>query len=308
MDLTLYFLTGASASGKTDLSLEWSLQEDGEILSCDSLLFYRRMDIGTAKPTSAQLEKVQHHGIDIRSVKQPCNVVDYMSFSQSVIEDILARGKNVLVVGGSGFYLKSFFSPIVDDLKISDEIVQRVRSLYDADGLGGVVGELKRLNPRGCGSVDLKNPRRVVNSLQRCLASGKTVVQLGREFQEKPIPFPDFKKQVCCLWREKEDTKNRVRQRVRQMLRCGLLDEVRILLDDGLEENPSAASAIGYRECIEYLKISGGSNLADLEDNIVRNTMRLVKKQRTWLKKQIPVNRWLFLDKNEKGQPESLFA
>ena len=90
------------------------------------------------------------------------------------------------------------------------------------------------------------------------------------------------------------------------MLGQGLLNEVRGLLDEGIMGNPSAVSAIGYRECIEYLK-DGGNNLADLEENIVRNTMRLVKKQRTWFKKQIPVDRWLFLQKNEKGQAESLF-
>ena len=306
MNLTLYFLTGASASGKTDLSLDWSLANEAEILSCDSLLFYRGMDIGTAKPTGEQRLKVRHHGIDICSLRESFNVADYVKFSQSAIADIRKRGKNVLVVGGSGFYLKSFFSPVVDDLKISGEIVQQAQSLYDAGGLEGLTRELKRLNPDGCGSLDWQNPRRVFNSLQRCLASGKTVIQLNREFDEKPIPFPHFKKLVCCLWREKEDTKSRVVRRVRQMLRQGLLDEVRGLLDEGIVENPSAASAIGYRECIEYLK-GGGNNLADLEDNIVRNTMRLVKKQRTWFKKHIPVDRWLFLDKNEKGQPESLF-
>ena len=306
MSLTLYFLTGASASGKTDLSLNWSLNNDGEILSCDSLLFYRGMDIGTAKPTSDQRLKVRHHGVDICSLGEPFNVAEYVKFSKSAITDILGRGKNVLVVGGSGFYLKSFFSPVVDDSKISSEIVQQVQSLYDDGGLDGLTRELKRLNPDGCGSLDWQNPRRVINSLQRCLASGKTAIQLNREFEEKPLPFPQFKKQVCCLWREKEDNKSRVVQRVRQMLSQGLLDEVRRLLDAGISENPSAALAIGYRECIEYLK-GGGNNIADLEDNIARNTMRLVKKQRTWFKKQIPVDRWLFLKKNEKGQPESLF-
>ncbi len=306
MSLTLYFLTGASASGKTDLSLHWSLQNEAEILSCDSLLFYRGMDIGTAKPSSEQRLKVRHHGIDICSMREPCNVAEYVKFSQSAVADIRERGKNVLVVGGSGFYLKSFFSPVVDDLKISREIVRQVQSLYEDGGLDGLTRELKRLNPDGCGSLDWQNPRRLINSLQRCLASGKTVSQLSLDFQEKPMPFPHFNKQVCCLWREKEDTKSRVVQRVRQMLRQGLLDEVRGLLDEGIMENPSAASAIGFRECIKYLK-SGGNNLADLKDNIVRNTMRLVKKQRNWFKKQIPVDRWLFLEKNEKGQPESLF-
>ncbi len=307
MKPTLFFLTGASATGKTDLSLEWSLKNDGEILSCDSLLFYHGMDIGTAKPPPTQLDRVKHHGIDICPVTRAFNVVDYMEMSRLAIDDIHKRGKKVLIVGGSGFYLKSFFSPVVDESKIPDDILQEVNSLYENQGLVGLVEELKKLNPDGCGSLDLHNPRRVANSLRRCLATGKTVVQLSRQFSQLPPPYPNYKKQVCCLWRDKEDTRERVRRRVREMLRNDLLDEVRHLLGEGLEGNFSAASAIGYRECIEFLK-SGSGDHNDLEEKIVKNTMRLVKKQRTWFKKQIPVERWLHLDKGEKGDSESLFG
>ena len=123
MSLTLYFLTGPSASGKTDLSLDWTLKNDGEILSCDSLLFYRGMDIGTAKPTSEQRLKVRHHGVEICSLREPYNVADYVRFSRSAIADILTRGKDVLLVGGIGFNLKSFYSPVMDHLKSSMEVV-----------------------------------------------------------------------------------------------------------------------------------------------------------------------------------------
>ncbi len=306
MSQTLYFLTGSSATGKTALSLDWACENGAEILSCDSLLVYRGMNIGTAKPTAQQIRRVKHHGINICPASVPYNVVRYMEMAAAAISDMQKRGRRVLIVGGSGFYLKSFFTPVVDELKISGEVADGVDELFQKEGLAGLVEELKRLNPEGCGSVDLKNPRRVVNSLRRCLASGKTVDQLNREFSQIPAPFSNFEKRVCCLWREKEEIKTRVQIRAHEMLRDGLLEEVRALLDDGIEKNPSAASAIGYRECIEYLK-EGGTNRGDLSDTIARNTMRLVKKQRTWFKKQIPVERLLQLKEKEKKPIEALF-
>jgi tRNA dimethylallyltransferase len=284
----LHILTGCTAVGKTEWALRWAEERGAEIVSCDSLLFYRGMDIGTAKPSRGELARVRHHLVDIRPVTEPMNVAVFAALARDAVEDIASRGRRVLVVGGSGFYLKSFLSPTADGHSVPDGVRSRVAALLVSGGLPALVAELEALNPGGLGSLDRSNPRRVANALERCLASGRTFAQLSADFLRAARPFPGWEVRICRLDRPQRDIEPRIDARVGEMLRNGLVDEVRGLLGAGLLANPSAARAIGYRETVDALQ--GRLPMEELAGAISRDTRALVKKQRTWFRTQLPVH------------------
>jgi tRNA dimethylallyltransferase len=286
MARTIHVLTGCTAVGKTELALRWAERHGAEIVSCDSLLFYRGADIGTAKPTRAELARVPHHLIDICEITERMDVAQYVALARAAVEGILARGRAVLVTGGSGFYLKAFFGPVADEVAVPPAVRARVREQLGQAGLAGLVAELHRLNPGGLGALDVKNPRRVTRALERCLASGRTLAELQADFEAQPGPFADCEVRLCELVRAPAELEERIARRVDAMLRAGLVAEVRGLLERGLRENPSVMGAIGYRETVDHLE--GRLPEPELASAIVRNTRALVKKQRTWFRTQLP--------------------
>lgn len=289
MSRVIHVLTGCTAVGKTELALRWAAARGAEIVSCDSLLFYRGADIGTAKPTKAERARVPHHLIDICDLGERMDVTRFVARARLAIDDLFARGKRVLVAGGSGFYLKAFFAPVADDVDVPAELRAEITGRLQNQGLAAVVNELERLNPAGLGGLDVQNPRRVTRALERCLASGRTLAALQADFAAQPAPFADCTVQLCELVRAPEEMDARISRRVEAMLAEGLVDEVRGLLAHGLKENPSVAGAIGYRETVDYLE--GRLSEKDFAPAIIRNTRGLVKKQRTWFKTQLPSHR-----------------
>ena len=284
--LVLHVLTGPTAVGKTELSLQWAEQNNAEIVSCDSLLFYRGMDIGTAKPSRAELARVPHHLIDIQDITQPMTIAEYVIRAQQAVTDIRNRGKAVLVTGGSGFYLKAFFGPVVDQVSVPAEVRTAIANRYEREGLGVLVAELRSLNPDGLDGLDVANPRRVLRGLERCQVSGKTLIELKTDFAAQPGAFGEYACKGVCLMREAEELNRRIEQRVDQMLATGLVTEVEGLLKRGLGDNPSAARSIGYRETMAML--AGELAESELAATIVKNTRALAKKQRTWFRTQLP--------------------
>jgi tRNA dimethylallyltransferase len=299
----LHLLTGCTAVGKTDAALRWAEANGAEIVSCDSQLFYRGMDLGTAKPSAAERARVPHHLIDVLEVAEPMDIARYAGLARRVVDEILARGRQVLVVGGSGFYLKTFLGPVADDVEIPDGLRAEIGAL----GHEAALAALRRLNPGGLGALDTANPRRVTRALERCRASGLTLAELGARFAAIPAPFGDCEVRLTQLDRAPADLERRIERRVQAMLAAGLVDEVTRLRASGLETNPSAARAIGYREVLALL--SGKSAPAALAGEIVRNTRALVKKQRTWFRTQLPEHRVVVLGENDSTETVAgLFA
>ena len=286
MTVTLHIITGATAVGKTHYALNYSEALDAEIISCDASLFYRGMDIGTAKPTKEEMAKVPHHCIDMNPVNQSFDITQFDALARRTVEDILSRGKSVVITGGSGFYLKSFFEPVVDTIEVSDAIRAESESLFANYGLRGLLDRLNAVSPEGLGNLDTLNPRRVQRALERCLSSKKSLPVLQKEFAQRPKPYAEYDKHFILLERDAEALKDRVARRAKAMLDSGLIEEVKDLLEKGIEENPNAANAIGYRESIAFLK--GEIAEDELLPLIVKNTNGLVKKQKTWFRSQLP--------------------
>ncbi len=283
----LQVLTGPTAVGKTAWALQWAEANNAEIVSCDSLLFYRGMELGTAKPTPADRARVPHHLIDLCELTERMDVTDYVNKARRAVAEIIGRGRRVLVAGGSGFYLKAFFAPVADEVRVPEAVRTEVRNLP----LGDAVARLRALNPAGLGALDVANPRRVARALERCVASGRTLVDLASAFARQKSSFADYRVALTRLDREPEDLARRIEARVAAMLQEGLVEEVRRLQAAGLEQNPSASKAIGYREVIAMLE--GKLAPATLGEEIARNTRALVKKQRTWFRTQLPEHRVL---------------
>ena len=255
------------------------------------------MDIGTAKPTPAELGRVPHHLIDVVAASEPMDITRYITLARAAVETITARGRKVLVTGGSGFYLKSFFGPVADDVEVPAEVRAAVAVQLEQAGIGALVEELLALNPAGLGALDVDNPRRVTRALERCRVTGKTLAELKAEFLARPGAFAEWPVALVRLERAPEEVNLRIDARVETMVRAGLVEEVRRLRADGFERNPSAAGAIGYREVLAML--DGKLASSAMATEIAQNTRALVRKQRTWFRTQLPEHRVVRLGAGE---------
>ncbi|MBT3480707.1 MAG: tRNA (adenosine(37)-N6)-dimethylallyltransferase MiaA [Opitutales bacterium] len=302
---TLCALSGCTAVGKTALALNWAEANDAEIVSCDSLLCYRGLDIGTAKPNQEELGRVQHHLIDIWNANEAMDIGDYVKLAIAAVEDIRSRGKRVLVTGGSGFYLKAFFGPVVDAVEVSPAVREQVSEIEAGAGLGGMVQKLEELDPNCRNEVDTENGRRVIRALERCLETGKSIGQLKAEFAAQSNLLTAAPKRLVVLNRDRDRLNERIAMRVSEMLKNGLIDEVQRLKADGFESNASASGSIGYRETLAYLR--GDYDLTELETTIATNTRRLAKKQRTWFRTQLPQGKAIDLDQSDPNLVDTLF-
>lgn len=300
MSSPLYILTGPTAVGKTALALAWAERLDAEIVSCDAFQLYRGMDVGTAKPTPVERQLVPHHLLDVAEVTEPMNVARYTELARRAVEDIQRRGRRVLVTGGSGFYLKTFFAALTDDVEVTPEAEAEAAALYEA-GLEPMLGRLRSLNPMGLGDLHVSNPRRVWKALERCLASGQSLLELKARHAAATGAFDGWPKVSVLLLRSAEGLWPRIQARTRAMLAEGLLDEVARLAASGLRQNRSASDAIGYRETLAWLDRWGAQSppedaLSAIEADISIHTRQLAAKQKKWFRHQLAPDLILNLD------------
>lgn len=281
-------VAGPTAVGKTAYALELAERTGAVILSCDSLCFYRGMDVGTAKPTEAERARVPHYGLDLVAAREGYSVNRYLAYRKPLLEQWLAEGRPVVVVGGSGFYLRSFVAPVVDDWEVPAEVEERVRALREAGGLAGLADALRRMHPPGerFAGLDWHNPRRVEKALTRCLASGKGYDELRAAFARQGLPLPEWVVRVHLLDRADGEWDMRNRERVRGMLGNGLVEETARLRAEGFEANASACRAIGYRETLDYLD-GRLRDPGELEEAIVVHTRQLRRKQQKWFRSRL---------------------
>lgn len=280
----IFIISGPTASGKTAKAIELAKAVDAEIISCDSVQVYEFMDIGSAKPSAKERAEIPHHLIDVCHPSRQFSVGEYVALSKHALEKILKNKKRVIVAGGSGFYLKAWFSPVTDEIEIPKSVKDECQKLFDLGGSEALKEKLLSLDPEAADSIDIQNPRRIHPALERVLATSLTLKELRKKFESLPCPMGNFKINFKSTDMPDEELFKRVKTRAEKMIEDGLIEETKKLMSIGIEKNPSAAMAIGYRETMEAIRQNDFSNLAE---KIFLSTKKLIKKQRKFLKTQI---------------------
>jgi tRNA dimethylallyltransferase len=273
----LVIILGPTAVGKTSLSIALASSLDGEIVSADSRLLYRGMDIGTAKPTPAEMQGIPHHLIDVADPDEIWSLAIYQPEAYKRIDGIHSRGKLPFLVGGTGQYIRSIIEgwhipPQEPDLALRDAIS------YWAEEIGaeGLHKRLERIDPAAANKIDYRNLRRTVRALEVIFKTGERFSDLRQKQTCRYNPL------ILGIDHPRESLYARIDHRVEQMLEAGLVEEVQGLLKAGYAPDLPTLSAIGYAEIIQYLQ--GDLSLAEAVALIKRNTRIFVRRQANWFK------------------------
>jgi tRNA dimethylallyltransferase len=292
-------IVGPTASGKSSIALAVAEQlGDTELLSIDAMQVYRRMDIGTAKPSPAERARVPHHLLDL--VEPSCNfsVAEFQRAYRGVVDDLARRGERAILVGGTGLYHRA----VIDDLDLPGEWPE-IRSglLAEVAVLGPVAlhARLAELDPAGAAKIEPGNARRVVRALEVYAGSGRPFSSFGPGLDVYP-PTPIV--QVGLRW-DREVLAARIEQRVHAMIVAGLVDEVRALRESGLSR--TAAQALGYKELLAHL--DGAQTLADSVEQIVVRTRQFSVRQLRWFQRD-PRVRWVDVDHDPVAEAGPIVA
>ena len=287
----LLFLLGPTASGKSEVGAIVASRIGAEIISLDSMLVYRGMDIGTAKPSASLRQEVPHHLIDIAKPQEEFSLGRYVNEAKKKVAEISGRGKRPLFVGGTGLYLKGLLKGIFSGPRADWALRKRLAEDAERRGPEALYQRLKRIDPEAAKKIKPKDLRRIIRALEVYELTGKPISQLQTQFDREPTADAV----LVCLNRERNDLYQRIDERVEKMFASGLVDEVKGLLKQG-NLSRSASQAVGYKEVIGYLQ--GRHDLAEAELLIKRNTRRLARRQLTWFR-SFPQIKWLEVDKNE---------
>jgi tRNA dimethylallyltransferase len=281
----LLVLVGPTASGKTEAGIELARALDAEVVSVDSMLVYRGMDVGTAKPAPSELRAVAHHLIDVAEPSEPFSVARYQGLAREALAAIEARGRRPLLVGGSGLYLRA----VVDDLEIpGTDPTTRADIEREADALGaaGLYRRLESADPLAAAKIDPGNVRRTVRALEVAAVTGRAFSEFATAWDQ----YPPGRMRAVGVELSREAIAGRVHRRVRTMLEAGLLDEVRGLVDRGLGGWLTSSRAIGYAEMARHLQ--GGLSLEEAVAATERRTTNLARRQMAWFRRD-PRIRWV---------------
>ena len=286
-------VSGPTASGKTALAVELALAHNGEVVSADSMQIYRRMDIGTAKPTRAEMRGVPHHMLDVADPEEDFSVARYVELAARRVDDILARGKLPIVAGGTGLYIDSLLSgrtfarfdpdsPLRRELE--EELVRR--------GGAALLEELARVDPDTAARLHPNDGKRIVRALEVYRSTGTTLTAHNAMTRSLPPRYDALT--LTLAFQRREDMWDRIDRRVDRMMADGLAEEVRALLDSGVPDRCTAMQAIGYKEMAAALR--GDGDTARAAEEIKLRSRQYAKRQLTWFRRN-PDARWLLWDR-----------
>lgn len=276
--LDCWFLTGATAVGKSTFGLALAQVLDAEIVSLDSMAIYRGMDIGTAKPTPAQREQVPHHLIDIVEPEEEFSIERYLDVAHEAIADIRGRGKEVLFVGGTPLYLKALLRGLVAGPPADWEMREAIREEVEEVGSVALHQRLEQLDPVAAATIHPHDTRRLIRALEVFRITGQPMSHYQMQFDESHTADQC---KVFVLQRSREQQHRRIEARVDEMIARGLVDEVRQLTEGGNRLGRTASQAVGYREILEHLE---GAPLDLAVRKIKTRTRRFAKRQGTWFR------------------------
>ncbi|MCI5893118.1 MAG: tRNA (adenosine(37)-N6)-dimethylallyltransferase MiaA [Clostridiales bacterium] len=276
----IYGVVGPTASGKTAYAIELAKKCGGEVISCDSMQIYRHMDIGTAKPTKYEMDGIPHHMIDIAEPWENYSVARFVTEARSCIDDVLARGRVPILCGGTGLYFDSVIKNIdFAENESAPEYRSELQKAAEEHGNEYVHNMLKKVDPKSAEAVHPNNLKRVIRALEIYKTTGKTKTELDRESVRESL----YNAEIYGLNRPREELYERINKRVDIMLKNGLLDEVKNLLEMGISRDATSMQAIGYKELVEYFE--GRCTLDAAIDKIKQESRRYAKRQLTWFKR-----------------------
>ena len=280
----LICIAGPTASGKTALSIALAKELDAEIVSCDSMQVYKRMDIGTAKPTVAEREGIVHHMLDVAEPDEDFSVSRYCNMASPIVDDILVRGKTAIIVGGTGLYMDSLirgndFAPFPST---------GMREKLEEKPIEEVYAQLQSVDPEAAARLHLSDKKRIIRAMEVYLETGETITEHNRRTQAIP---PKYRPVWFALEDEdRQDLYARIDRRVEIMLKQGLIDEIRSLLDSGIPARCTAMQAIGYKEFVAALE--GHISVAEAAAQVQQSSRHYAKRQLTWFRRN-PNIHWL---------------
>lgn len=278
-------ICGATASGKTSLAVDVAEKLDSEIVSADSQLIYRGLNIGTAKPTPAETRGVKHHLIDVVSPKEKFSVSDYEQIALPIVKNLLNEGKTPVICGGTGFYINSLlFNLSYGNVASNEEVRQKYQNLLNEKGKEFLFSLLKEIDLETAAKLHCNDTKRVIRALEIYETSGV------KKSEQHDQMVPRFEYLAFAVDYPRKELYECINCRVDVMFNSGLVDEVKGLLKDGINENCQCMQAIGYKEVLEGLK--NGYNDSTMRDIVKQNTRRYAKRQITLFKK-LPNLIWL---------------
>jgi tRNA dimethylallyltransferase len=274
-----WFLTGPTASGKTELGLEFAESLGAEIVSLDSMAVYRGMDIGTAKPSRQQRERVAHHLLDLIDPTQDYSLAQYVADAEKAVADIVARGRTALFVGGTPLYLKSLLRGIFSGPPADWTLRRQWQDVIEREGPENLHARLAELDPLSAQRLHPRDARRVIRALEVWEKTGQSITTLQQQFEHSRQPAEC---RVFTLEWPRDELARRIDTRVDAMFAAGFVDEVRQLLDRHGRLSRTASQAVGYKEVIQHL--AGERNLPDTVELIKMRTRQFAKRQGTWFR------------------------
>ena len=293
----LICIAGPTASGKTALSIALAKELGGEIVSCDSMQVYKRMDIGTAKPTAQEMENIPHHMLSVAEPWEDFSVGKYCDMATPIVDDILARGKTAIIVGGTGLYMDALMRGNTFAPCPSTGCREKLEKLAEDEGIEAVIAHLREVDPESAERLHPSDQKRIIRAMEVYLETGKTITQHNLETQQIPPRYNP-------VWFALEDADRatlyeRIDRRVEVMLQQGLLEEIKALLQEGVPEKCTAMQAIGYKEFVDAL--AGRSSVEAAVALVQQSSRKYAKRQLTWFRRN-PAIHWL---RREDGEGTS---
>ena len=290
-------IAGPTASGKTALAVEIAKELDGEVVSCDSMQVYKRMDIGTAKPTKEEMQGIVHHMIDVAEADEDFSVSRYCCMASPIVDDILARGKTAVIAGGTGLYMDSLirgnaFAPFP-----STGVREKLEAQADREGMEAMLKWLQSIDPEAAGRLHLSDRKRILRALEVYLETGETITEHNRRTQAIPPRYNPL--WLGLDFADRAELYRRIDTRVGLMLDMGLVEEIQNLLSSGIPEKCTAMQAIGYKEFVAALE--GQCTVAQAADQVRQSSRHYAKRQLTWFRRNQGIH-WLTRTTGEGGK------
>jgi tRNA dimethylallyltransferase len=284
---SIVLVLGVTASGKGHLAFELARRLGGELVSIDSMKVYRRMDIGTAKPSLDARRQIPHHLMDVVEPSESFSVGRFLDLATAAIADIQARDLPVIAVGGTALYIKALLYGLFEGPGSDESVRAELRARIASEGRAALHEELRQIDPAAAERICVPDAKRIIRALEVYRLTGRPISSFQKQF-DAAEPREDWT--IIGLRREREVESRRINARVKRMMDERLVDEVKSLLAEDKPLSQQAQCAIGYAEIIEHLQ--GRLTLDDAIEQIKKNSRRLAKGQRTWFKR-FPSVHWL---------------